>query len=382
MGSHARHGIGAVRDAINRDPDRFAVDFYTRLFTAKPVLRDLFPASMAHQRAALFGVLDHILEVVPDPMGHPDLIALLSQLGRDHRKYGVTPQDYDVFFRALVDEIAVTLGTDWDSESESMTAAAMMLSTGVMRGAAQSAEGPPTWRARVVEKYRLSRDLAVVRLLTEEPLTYATGQYLEVSIPQWPRVWRHLSPSIPPNAAGELEFHVRAVPSGSVSTSMVTETAVGDEWTFAQSHGTLGVDPDRDVLLIAGGTGLAPLRALVIEMARRVDTRPTHLFYGMQYPGELYDVGTLAQIAGTNPWLTVTVTSEETENPWWLTREIDFARLGIDHRIGTATAVALAVGNWSAHQVLIAGPPDMVDDTRRALVEAGVPDERIQSDLL
>ena len=82
MGSHARHGLAAVRDALNHDPDRFTADFYTRLFSARPALRDLFPATMAHQRAALFGVLDHIFEVVPDTASHPELIAVLSQLGR------------------------------------------------------------------------------------------------------------------------------------------------------------------------------------------------------------------------------------------------------------------------------------------------------------
>ncbi len=60
MGSHARHGLAAVRETIGRDPDRFVSDFYTRLFTARPDLRDLFPATMSHQRSALFGVLDPI----------------------------------------------------------------------------------------------------------------------------------------------------------------------------------------------------------------------------------------------------------------------------------------------------------------------------------
>ncbi|GAA1460060.1 FAD-binding oxidoreductase [Williamsia maris] len=382
MGSHTRNGLAAVRGAIGRDPDRFVSNFYTRLFSVRPDLRDLFPATMAHQRAALFGVLDHIFEVIPDPAGHTDLIGFLGQLGHDHRKYGVSPEDYDVFFRSLLAEISSTLGEDFDPATSAITAQALLLATGVMRGAAESARGPATWQARVVEKYRLSRDLAVVRLVTDTPLTYMAGQYLEIQIPQWPRFWRHLSPSIPPNPSGELEFHVRAVPSGTVSASIVTETAVGDVWTLAQSHGTLAVEPDRDVVLLAGGTGLAPLRSLIIEMSRRVDSRPTHLFYGMRYPGELYDVGTLAQIAGTNPWLTVTVASEETTNPWWLTRDIDFARLGMEHRIGTVAEVALAHGDWSEHQAIVAGSPEMVENTRRSLIIAGVPARRIQSDPL
>ncbi len=382
MGTHARTGLPAVREAIGRDPDRFVSDVYMRLFTARPELRDLFPAAMAHQRAALFEVLDHVFDVIEHPAGHSDLVGLLGQLGHDHRKYGVAADHYDAFFGSILAEIGATLGADFDAQTSAATAQALLMTTRVMREAGATARGPATWRARVVNKYRVSRDLAVVRLVTDTPPAYLAGQYLEVQIPQWPRVWRNFSPAIPPNPAGELEFHIRAVPSGTVSNSIVTQTEVGDEWTLAQSHGTLTVSTDRDMVMLAGGTGLAPLRALLLEMSRRVDTRPTHLFYGMRYPGELYDVETLARIASTNPWLTVTVASEESTNPWWLTDDVEFARLGVEHRIGTVGDVALAHGDFSERHALLAGPPEMVDNTRRSLIIAGVPASRIHSDPL
>ncbi len=61
--------------------------------------------------------------------------------------------------------------------------------------------------------------------------------------------------------------------------------------------------------MVAGGTGLAPLRALLIEMSMRADSPETHIFYGMRYPGELYDLTVLRRIASTNPWLRVTAVS-------------------------------------------------------------------------
>ncbi|MGU3291684.1 FAD-binding oxidoreductase [Williamsia sp. M5A3_1d] len=387
MGGHTRRGLALVRARIAEDPDRFVADFYTRLFTIRPALRDLFGATMAHQRAALFGVLDHVLEAFPDTASHPDLVDLLAQLGRDHRKYGVTPADFDVFCNAMLAEISATMGDDYDHELATITTQAMMLTTGVMRGAAQTAPGPATWDARVVEKFRMSRDLAVIRLVSDHPLPHAAGQYLEVSIPQWPRVWRHLSPSIPPNPLGELEFHVRAIPGGTVSSAIVGETAVGDVWRFAQNHGTLSIDPTRESVLVAGGTGIAPIRALLLQMARRADTRPARLYYGARYPGELYEAPVLARLAGSNPWLSVTVVSEEDTNPWWLTRTVDAEALHIRHRIGrldeivgSEVGAALDAGTAPDAQVVIAGSAPMIDNTRRTLIIAGVPGRMIDHD--
>ncbi|GAA2062633.1 FAD-binding oxidoreductase [Williamsia deligens] len=384
MGSHARHGLLTVRDAVRADPDRFAHDFYTRLFAADPDLRDLFPLSMAHQREALVGVLDHVLTSLPDTATHTQLIDTLSQLGRDHRKFGVTGAHYDVFCRTLVDHLAATTGPDLDDDIAAVTTQSMSLVTGVMRGAAQTAPGPATWQARVVKKHRLTRDLAVVRLVADDREhfldAFAAGQYVEVSVPQWPRVWRHLSPALPPNPNGHLEFHVRSVPGGSVSASIVGETAVGDVWTLAQGHGTLAPMPGRETLMVAGGTGIAPLRALLVQMAQRADTCPTHLFWGTRYPGELYDALSLTGLAGVNPWLSVTVVSETETDPWWLTSTVDLSVPGVDHRIGRVADVVVDSGDWSGRQVLVAGSSSMIEATRRALVVAGVPDRDIDHD--
>ncbi|HCS59752.1 MAG TPA: oxidoreductase [Gordonia polyisoprenivorans] len=380
MASHSRHVLHQLRDLIARDPDRFARNIYTRLFAIDPDLRELFGAMMSQQREAFYHVIDHVLDVIPSPDGQAELVEFLAQLGRDHRKYGVQPEHYQAIFRALMGEFAVTLGDQWDDEAQRTVGQAMMLVTGVMRGAAQTASGPATWTARVVEKFRISRGLAVVRLVTDTPLRFNTGQYLEAQIPQWPKVWRNLSPAIPPNPHGELEFHVRAVPGGTVSPAIVGQTQPGDVWTFGQSHGTLHIDGDREVLMVAGGTGLAPLRALLIEMSALATSPPTHVYYGARYPGELYDLPVLRQIAATNPWLTITAVSEEQTDPWWLDDPVRPAELGIDHRIGRLVDVVGAAGSWDDRQTLITGSPMMVENTRRGLIIAGVRASLIQHD--
>ncbi|MDL9938914.1 FAD-binding oxidoreductase [Gordonia sp. ABSL1-1] len=380
MVTHSRHALHQLRAAVNADPDQFSRNVYTRLFAVDPDLRDLFPATMSGQRDAFYRVIDHVLEVIPSEHGHAELIEFLAQLGRDHRKFGVLPEHYRAMYIALMGEFSALMAGFWDADTEQTVSQAMMLVTGVMRGAAETAPHPALWTAKVAEKYRISRDLAVVRLTTDAPLRFKPGQYLEVQVPQWPKAWRHLSPAIPPNPDGELEFHVRAVQGGTVSTAIVSDTRVGDVWFFAQGHGTLHVDPDRDVLMVAGGTGLAPLRALIIEMSKRSDSPRTHIFYGMRHPGELYDLAVLRRIAGTNPWLRVTAVSEETSDPWWINAVATPRDLGIEHRIGTLADVVADAGDWSEHQVLIAGSHAMIEATTRRLVVAGVRKSRIQHD--
>lgn len=380
MATHSRHALHHLRTAVNRDPDRFAKNVYTRMFAIDPDLRDLFPAMMAGQRDAFYRVVDHVLEVIPAQSGQPELVEFLAQLGRDHRKFGVEPEHYRVMYLALMGEFAELMDGYWDTDTADVVAQATMLLTGVMRGAAETATQPATWTATVAEKYRISRDLAVVRLVADTPLHFHAGQYVEVQIPQWPKAWRNLSSAIPPNPDGELEFHVRAIKGGTVSPTIVADTRVGDVWHLAQGHGTLHVDPDRDVLMVAGGTGLAPLRALIIEMSKRADSPRTHIFYGMRYPGELYDLAVLRRIATTNPWLQVTAVTEETTDPWWLSSLPSPEDLGMPHLIGRLGDVVVGQGSWDDHQVLVAGSPQMVEATRRKLIIAGVPASRIQYD--
>ncbi|EUA22955.1 oxidoreductase FAD-binding domain protein [Mycobacterium xenopi 3993] len=90
-----------------------------------------------------------------------------------------------------------------------------------------------------------------------------------MSIPQCPRRWRYLTPAIPPDDNGGIEFHVRAVPGGLVSTAIVGETRPGDRWRLSSPHGGLQVDRDGgDVLMVAGSTGLAPLRSIIMDLTR------------------------------------------------------------------------------------------------------------------
>ena len=144
--------------------------------------------------------------------------------------------------------------------------------------------------------------MSIVRLQLDRPLYYHPGQYVTVQVPQWPRRWRFLSPSIPADRGGAIEFHVRSVTGGMVSPAIVEETKPGDRWRVSNPHGAMQVDRDGgDVLMIAGSTGLAPLRTLIMDLTRWGVNPRVHLFFGGRYPCDLYDLPTLWQLAAIQP---------------------------------------------------------------------------------
>lgn len=385
MSLNDRDALAVLHAAVDPDDGNGLIArFYTRWFSFHASPRDLFPPDMAAQRAAFAQALAWIYgELVAQRSQEP--VAFLAQLGRDHRKYGVLPEHYETLGQALYATLRDALGDTWTGAVDAAARQSLNLITGVMSGAAEAESGPAWWDGTVVEHLRVSRDLAVVRLQLDSPMPYHAGQYVNVAVPQCPRRWRYLTPAIPSDDSGAIEFHVRAVSGGLVSNAVVNETQTGDRWRLSSPHGDLQVDRDGgDVLMVAGSTGLAPLRSIVMDLTRWAENPRVQLFFGGRYPCELYDLRTLWQIAASNPWLAVTPVSERDSDPAWAADYPDVTPpRGLHVRqTGTLMDVVTRYGNWGDRQILISGGPDMVRATKAALIAKGAPPERIAHDPL
>ncbi len=386
MGLEDRDALRLLRSALDPpDADNELVcRFYTRWFAIDPSIRDLFPPDMGGQRAAFGEALRWVMgELVARRSDEP--VAFLAQLGRDHRKYGVTQQHYQTMQEALYSSFRSHLIDCWDDAVDEAARDALALIIGVMSGAADAESGPAWWDGTVVEHQRVSRDVAVVRLQLDRPMHYYAGQYVNVQVPQCPRRWRYLSPAIPADPGGTIEFHVRTVLGGMVSSAVISETRLGHRWRLSAPHGAMEVDREGgDVLMVAGSTGLAPLRALIVDMTRFAHNPRVHLFFGARYPCELYDLRTLWSIAAHNPWLSVSPVSEYNHNPPWAGDYPDVQPpRGLHVRqTGRLPEVVTKYGAWGDRQILISGNPQMIANTKAALVAKGAPLERIQHDPL
>ncbi|KAA1246172.1 2-polyprenylphenol hydroxylase [Mycobacterium simiae] len=389
MGLEDRDALRVLQDAFKPDQTNELVHrFYTNWFALDASVRDLFPPEMSGQRTAFAHALHWVYgELVAQRAEEP--VAFLAQLGRDHRKYGVLATQYESLRRALHQTLRNYLGHEsrqaWTDAVQRAADQSLNLIIGVMSGAADSEEGPAWWDGTVIEHTRVSRDLAVIRLCLDQSLHYHPGQYVNVQVPQCPRRWRYLSPAIPADPDGRIEFHVRVVPGGLVSNAMVHETRPGDRWRLSSPHGALHVDRDGgDVLMIAGSTGLAPLRALIMDLSRFAENPRVHLFFGARYYCELYDLRTLWQIAAHNPWLSVSPVTEYNRDPSWAVDYPDVSPpRGLHVRqTGRLADVVTKYGGWGDRQILICGGPAMVRATKTALLAKGAPPERIQHDPL
>lgn len=341
--------------------------FYAVLFSLAPETREMFPANMQTQRSRLLQALVHVVQMMDKP---DQLVPFLRQLGRDHRKFDVVAAHYDAVGEALLTALKTYAGPAWTGQVERAWSEAYAVLSTVMTRAAASDPGPAWYAGEVLQHRRLSRDLAVLRVRSDPPIAYEAGQYVSVQVPQRPRLWRSLSPANAPNAAGVLEFHVRAVSGGWVSPAIVGACRPGDRWRISAPMGRMRVAPqdDRDVLMVAGGTGLAPMRAMLDKLVgAAAPTGRVDLFYGAATATDLYDWENLRSLADDHPWLHVTPVVEAREKVPGAVR-------------GTLAKAIIKRRAWINRDVFLAGSPAMIRATVSRLLVAGAPLERIHYD--
>ncbi|KXK59097.1 hypothetical protein AWW66_26105 [Micromonospora rosaria] len=223
---------------------------------------------------------------------------------------------------------------------------------------------PAQWPAQVVDHDRAADGIAVLTVRPERGFTFRAGQAVPVSLEDWPDRWRWYSPANAPRPDGTIEFHVRAV--AAVSRALVEEVRLGDRiWLGPPRDVGLTLDPASraDLLLIAGGTGLAPLRALVEQVATAPAGRRVTLVVGARTYADLYDSISLDVLQCAHDWLTlVPAFSHDPE-------------AGPGER-GDALTVALD-HHRSGQEVYVCGPPAMLAGLRLRLLAAGIPTQRI-----
>ena len=126
-------------------------------------------------------------------------------------------------------------------------------------------------------------------------------------------------------------------------------------------------DSDRDLLLVAGGLGLAPLKALIDHVARKGPARRVDLFAGFRSEDQIYDRADLQRLEQEHPWLTVTFAVSEDKIS------------GLEH--GDIGDVVDAPRPVEQPRDLRGRPGRMVEDTVSRLVRSGVPTQRISSEV-
>jgi NAD(P)H-flavin reductase/hemoglobin-like flavoprotein len=341
--------------------DELALFFYSDLFLRHPELRELFPVSMAAQRGHF---ADALVKIVAQADRAQELAGFLEGLGRDHRKFGAVAAHYDAVGTSLLATLRHFAGPEWSGEVAGDWEEAYQLVASVMRGAAAAedrAQRPAWWAGTVVGFERRGFDVAVLSVRPAPRLEYLPGQSVAIECPARPRLWRYYSMACAPRPDGLIEFHVKMVDGGAVSMALTSEAIEGAQLRLGPPAGALALaDPcTRDLLLVAGSTGLAPLKAIVEQVAALADPPQVDLFFGAATAEGLYDLDALDKLAAWHRWLAVTPVAAQ-PGP------------GFSGQAGTLPEVVARSGDWSRHEAYLAGPSDMVAQTVTRLEAGGL----------
>ncbi len=346
--------------------DELPLFFYSDLFIKHPEVRDLFPISMASQRGHL---VDALVKIVSHVDSVDDLTAFLQGLGRDHRKFGAVAEHYDAVGASLLATLEHFSGPTWTPELAGDWAAAYELIGSVMTEAAHADEQqqrPPWWRGTVVAYEQRTFDISVLFVRPEPRMDYLPGQSVAIESPSRPKLWRYYSMANAPRSDGLLEFHVRLIDGGAVSMALTGSAIADTELRLGPPVGALTLNQPvsgRDLLLVAGSTGLAPLKAIVDQVAALPEPPKVHLFFGARTAEGLYDLDSLEKMAAQHSWLTITPA---------VSADSRFAG-----ETGSLPDVVARHGDWSAHDAYLAGPTEMVQETVARLASAGMAQEQI-----
>ncbi|MGW7327319.1 globin domain-containing protein [Streptomyces sp. NPDC054840] len=336
--------------------------FYALVFTGHPEVRDMFPVAMDVQRDRLLKALLTAAEHIDNP---DVLVPYLRRLGAGHRKYGTMAGHYPAVGEALVGALARYAQDSWGPEAQAAWVRAYTAISQIMIDAAaeEDVKAPAWWHAEVVSHDLRTPDIAVLTIRPDQPYAFLAGQYASLETPWWPRVWRHYSFASAPRADGLLSFHVKAVPAGWVSNALVRHARPGDVLRLGPPAGSMVVDhtTDNGMLCLGGGTGIAPIKALIEDVAVHGERRPVEVFFGARSDSDLYDKDTLLGLQRSHPWLSV--------------RPVvgDGLAGQLPHAVGEH-------GPWSSYDAFISGPPAMIRNGVDELLRIGIPCDRIRHD--
>ncbi|MFU8877310.1 MAG: CDP-6-deoxy-delta-3,4-glucoseen reductase, partial [Wenzhouxiangellaceae bacterium] len=224
--------------------------------------------------------------------------------------------------------------------------------------------------ARVESVDELTPDVRRLRLKLPagKRLQFLAGQYMDILLPGGKR--RAFSIASSPAEQEFLELHVKYVAGGGFTSHVFDDMQPGE---ILRLEGPLGMffvrlDSPRPILMLGGGTGFAPLKAMIEDLILAGDERPIRLYWGVRGERDLYARKLIEDFAARHPDFRFTPVLSEPDPDWT-------GRTGFVH-----SAMLEDHPDLAAWEIYMSGPPVMVHTARKAILTAGAAEEHLHFD--
>jgi NAD(P)H-flavin reductase/ferredoxin len=231
---------------------------------------------------------------------------------------------------------------------------------------------PRTWPCRVSAVKLISSTVARLELTpveSDDPAPeFLAGQYVHLSVPGTTKT-RSYSFANPPHETGSLVFYIKILDQGVMSEYLRDRAKAGDEITMTGPFGRFYLrKPERPIVMVAGGTGLAPMLSMLDHMVEAGWTgQPVHLLCGANQPDELFCRDDISSYGQKGVSVTVEYAVVEGASDW-------------NGTVGHVTGLLRPDLIGGATDFYLCGPPPMISAAEGWLAEQRVDAKNIHSE--
>jgi len=240
----------------------------------------------------------------------------------------------------------------------------------------KSAHIPVRTRGTLTQTLDLTHDIREFRFRLADPTGFLPGQYALIGVPGVEGNRAYSMCNVTKDGA-EWHFQIRKVPNGAATTGLFDRVRIGEEIDLDGPFGMayLRENPDRDILLIAGGSGLSPMISIARGAAvnEKLKDRQIHFIFGGRTPADICGEDILRELPGFGERLHYYSAISMPEDP---------ASAGWQGRTGFVNDVAqeLFGDTMNGFEVYFAGPPAMAQAVMKTLIKAKVPAAQMHFD--
>ena len=230
---------------------------------------------------------------------------------------------------------------------------------------------------RVAAIRDLAPDLREIELQLRDPagILFRAGQYVQFLLPgtesaEMP-VYRAYSIASPPSSPRLIRLLFGRLPGGACTTYAFERLRVDEQIRINGPFGEFSVrESDRELIFVAGGSGMAPVRAMLLDLAEKGERRPITLFAAARSARDLVYAAELEALAAGMPGLKILPTlSQPLPGDRWT-----------GERGGVAPLLARRLGPLTRHEAYLCGSPGMIDASIAVLRSKGLEDKHIHFD--